>query len=420
VSASADRAAAARVLIRVENGAFASRLLASAARPGVRTRVFAVLRWLRRLDETLALHLRRPMERLDPEVRATLRLGLVEASVLGTPAPIAVDGAVRLAKRLGKTSASGLVNAALRRAIQSWDTLEAPRDVLLSHPEWLWARWKRSFGEAAAARAMAADQAPASVWVWWLDEAAPSALQDDGILLAPHPWCPGAWRAPGADSVLAGEAAAGRAYVQDPSSQLATLVSVALMGEGGGRMADLCAAPGGKAALAARLGRRIEVVAADLRIRRVRLLRHLLDRAGATAPVLAADAARPAFRPGCWDLVLLDAPCSGTGTLRRHPELRWRLGEEDIAARASLQARLIRGASRLPSPGGILLYTTCSIEPEENEALFRRIPEGFERIDLTAHIPPEVPVIPTAAGGLRLLPGTSWDGFTFHALRRAR
>ncbi len=416
----ADRAAAVRVLIRVENGAFASRLLGSTAQAGVRARVFAVLRWLRRLDEVLGRHLRRPMGRLDPEVRATLRLGLAEAVILGVPPPVAVDGAVRLIRHLGKGSASGMVNAVLRRAVGSWNAAEdqASPDVLLSHPAWLWERWRRAFGEVAAVEAMAADQEPAAVWVWWLDEEAPTELERRGVHLEPHSWCPGAWRAPGADGLLAAEAAAGRAYVQDPSSQLAAHVAVALAGDGGGCLADLCAAPGGKAALAARLGSWRRIAAADLRVGRVRLLRDLLGRIERGAAVLAGDAGRPALRSGSWELVLLDAPCSGTGTLRRHPELRWRLREPDVVERAAVQARLIRAACRLPTFGGVLLYATCSVEAEENEALFEEIPTGFERVDLTARLPEGVPVIPTVAGGLRLLPGPFWDGFTFHAIRR--
>lgn len=419
MSTSADRAAAARLLIRVEGGAFASRLLASAGRPGVRARVLAVLRWLRRLDWVLGLHLRRPLDGLDPEVRAVLRLGLAETAILGVPAPVAVDGAVRLIRRLGKGSASGMVNAVLRRVATAWRSMEgeAPPDVLFSHPAWLWERWRKAFGERAALEALQADQEPAPVWVWWLDEGRPAALESRGVGLEPHPWCPGAWRAPGADARLAAEAASGRAYVQDPSSQLAALVAVRLAGEGS-RLLDLCAAPGGKTALAARGASWARIAAADLAPGRVRLLRELAAAVDRPITVLAADAARPALRPGAWDLVLLDAPCSGTGTLRRHPELRWRLAEADIEERAAIQERLLRAAYGLPAPGGVLLYSTCSIEAEENEALFRAIPDGFQRVDLGAVLPEGTPAAVTAAGGVRLLPGWAWDGFTFHAIRR--
>lgn len=419
MSTSADRVAAARLLIRVEEGAFASRLLGAAGRPGVRARVLAVLRWLRRLDRALDHNLRRPLGGLDAEVRAVLRLGLAESAILEVPAAVAVDGSVRLVRRMGKGSAAGMVNAVLRRAVVDWRKLEgeAPPDVLYSHPSWLWERWRRAFGEEAALGVMQVDQEPAAVWVWWLDEEAPADLERRGIELEPHPWCPGAWHAPGADAALAAEAASGRAYVQDPSSQLAALVAVGLVG-GGARLVDLCAAPGGKTALAARRGSWRRVLAADLALGRVRLLRDLARAADRRITVLAADAAHPAARPGAWDLVLLDAPCSGTGTLRRHPELRWRLSEKDVEERAALQASLLRAARRLVAQGGVLLYSTCSIEGEENEALFLELPNGFERVDLREVLPEGVPVIATAAGGVRLLPGPAWDGFTFHAIRR--
>jgi len=422
VSTSADRLAAVRVLIRVEEGAFASRVLNVTSQPGVRTRVLGVLRWQRRLDWVLDRFLRRAVPRLDSEVRATLRLGLAEAVILGVPPPVAVDGAVRLVRRLGKGSASGMVNAVLRRAVGNWDVPEntLPPDITLSHPGWLWSRWRSAFGEMAARDVMAADQMPASVWVWWLDEGAHAALEKRGVQLESHPWCPGAWRAPGADGVLAQEAAAGRAYVQDPSSQLAAHVVVSLAGRSGGRLADLCAAPGGKVTLAARLGSWRRIVASDLRPSKLRRLRNLMQRVSARNLILASDAGSPALRLGSWDIVLLDAPCSGTGTLRRHPELRWRLNEKDIGERAALQARLIRTACELPARGGVLLYTTCSIEPEENEALLEVVPTGFERVDLTSVLPKGVPTLGTTAGGVRLLPGPSWDGFTFHAIRRVR
>jgi 16S rRNA (cytosine967-C5)-methyltransferase len=130
------------------------------------------------------------------------------------------------------------------------------------------------------------------------------------------------------------------------------------------------------------------------------------------------DAMAPSVAPSAWDVVVIDAPCTGTGTLRRHPELRDRLRPEDIGERAALQAGILEAALGLPAPGGVLLYSTCSVEPEENEEHFIRLPEGYERLDLVPHLPSGTPVIETAAGGLRLLPQESCDGFTVHAMRR--
>jgi len=350
-----------------------------------------------------------------------LRLGLVETAVLGSPAAVAVDGAVHLVRRLGKGSASGLVNAVLRRAVDAWNRLEenAPPDVLWSHPGWMYRRWCTAFGEDAAREIVRANQRPASVWVWWVRDAEDGGGAAPSLhVVEPHPWCPGAWRAPGDDALMAAEAAAGRAYVQDPASQLVAHLAVALAGKGS--LLDLCAAPGGKAVLAARLGGWSEVIACDLSARRLALVRRLARLAGVEVDGVVADATRPAIRQGRAGLVALDAPCSGTGTLRRHPELRWRLDPGAIPERAGVQRRMIGAALGAVAPGGVLLYTTCSLEPEENEEHFEEVPPGFEIVDLVPFLPPGVPVVGTPAGGLRLYPADHWDGFGLHALRRVR
>jgi len=417
-SASADRKRAARLLIRVEGGAFASRMLSDRADPGVRVRVLGVLRWQRLLDHVLARFSRRPPQQLDPEVRAAMRLGLFEHGELGVPAAVAVDGAVRLVRELGRGSATGLVNAVLRRATSAWEELTADvaDDLRWSHPAWLAARWRTTLGEQAARDAMAAAQRPAPVWVWFTDARARERVEREGLALSPHPWCPTAWTSrEGVGPVLA---AVGRheAYVQDPSSQLVAHVGAALAGEGAA-FVDLCAAPGGKAALMVRLRPWRIALAVDLRPVRLRLLGPLASRLG--GPLMAAaDAGRPPLAAGSFELVVLDAPCSGTGTLRRHPELRWRLTEEAIAGLASVQGRLVAAAVELVAPGGTLLYATCSLEPEENEAHFRDLPEGFVVQSLGTLLPAGTPGVETTAGGVRLPTSDDGDGFTLHALRR--
>ena len=138
---SGDRLRAARLLIRIDNGAFASRLLERETAAGVRVRVFGVLRWQRRLDHVLTPLLKRPLARLDPEVRAALRMGCFEVQQLGVPAPVATDEMIRLTRRLGKSSAAGMVNAVLRRAAAVEDAVAAQPDLRWSHPAWLWRRW---------------------------------------------------------------------------------------------------------------------------------------------------------------------------------------------------------------------------------------------------------------------------------------
>jgi 16S rRNA (cytosine967-C5)-methyltransferase len=417
VKSSADRLTAARLLIRVEQGAFSSRLLGGSTPVGVRARLLGVLRWMRALDYVLEPLLSRDLERLDPEVRAALRLGLHETMFMDCPPQLATDGAVHLVRRLRRSSASGMVNAVLRRAAGQWrDRLaRAGIDVRLSHPAWLWRRWNAHFGAEQAERAMAAAQEPAATWVWFLAEDVRQSLAAEGAALTPHPWCPGTFATPEDPGLLIRVVEQGSAYAQDPSSQLVAHLAVALTR--GSRLLDLCAAPGGKSALMLHLRDWQTAVAADFNLGRTRRMRPLLERLNATT-VVAADARQATFSPGGWDLVLLDAPCTGSGTFRRHPELKWRLGPRRIAEMAAIQRDLLASGLGLLAPRGNLFYSTCSVEPEENEEVVADLPPDFERADLEAVLPEGVPWLPTPAGGVRILPNPDGDGFTMHAVRR--
>lgn len=416
---SADRLTAAHLLLRVERGAFSSRLLTGQTPPAARIRVLEVLRWLRALDSVLQPQCSRPLAQLDPEVRVALRLGLVEVMRLGVAPALATDGSVRLVKRLGCSSASGMVNAVLRKAVHAWPNIleNSSLDVALSHPWWIYKRWLKIFGEEAAAGSMAAAQERAVTWVWVQDESARDRLLDEGVELESHPWCPGAVSAPQATARLIQEVVAGAAYAQDPSSQLVAQTALAFS-DRQGSFVDVCAAPGGKAAFLMQHGEWRRAAAADLRPTRARLVSRLLQRRG-SAPVVVADARRPPFEPGGWDLVLLDAPCTGTGTFRRHPEIKWRLQKESIAEMAGLQRELFLAACDLVAPGGVLMYATCSVEPEENEGVIEEAFRGFEVADLLPVIPEGVPWRQTDSGGARILPNADGDGFTMHAMRRA-
>ncbi|MCW8985356.1 MAG: RsmB/NOP family class I SAM-dependent RNA methyltransferase, partial [Thermoanaerobaculales bacterium] len=203
-------------------------------------------------------------------------------------------------------------------------------------------------------------------------------------------------------------------WVQDAAAAL----PARLLGDVRGKtVIDLCAAPGGKTALMLQLGQWQRAVAADLRLSRARLMRPAVSWAE-NCSIMAADATNPPFAPGAWNLVLLDAPCTGTGTFRRHPELKWRLAPEAIRELAGLQHEMLVASLGLVAPGGALLYTTCSVEPEENEGVVAELPDGFEVESLEPHLPTGVPWIPTSAGGIRILPNPDGDGFTMHALRR--
>ena len=415
---SADRLTAAHLLLRIERGAFSSRVLTGETPPAARVRVLEVLRWLRTLDAILRPLCRRPLARLDPEVRVALRLGLVEAMRLAVEPALATDGAVRLIRRLGCSSASGMVNAILRKAVLAWPAAleRASVDVAYSHPRWIYDRWQRTFGDRDAEASMASAQERAVTWVWFLEKSAKGRLQSENCGLAPHPWCPGSWSAPENPGLLIREVVAGSAYAQDPSSQLVAHVAL-MLARNGGSCVDLCSAPGGKIAYLVRHGSWRRAVAADLRLTRARLVSSLLRRVS-PVPVVVADAAVPPFEPGGWDLVLLDAPCTGTGTFRRHPEIKWRIQPESVTEMAGLQRELFRSALDLVARGGILLYATCSVEPEENEGVVEGSPRDFEVVDLSSSIPGGTPWRQTGAGGARILPNADGDGFTMHAIRR--
>lgn len=406
------RRRAAAVLARVDaEGAHAARLL-TAASAFERELVLGSLRWQRVLDELLGRHLRQPLAAADAEVRAVLRVALYEALRLDTPRAVAVSEAVRVARALAPR-AHGLVNAVLRRAAgETWpapDDESVPLALRFSHPDWLVARWLRGLGEGATRAALAANQEPAPLCLLAVTADTP-ALTAAGCRLEPHARVPGILVAHGDAAPVVAALRAGTAYALDPTAAaVARLVPATT-----GIVADLAAAPGGKALVLACERPHLLVLAADRHLGRARLLRRTLARAG--TPVLVADALAPALRARSLGAVLLDAPCSGTGTLRRHPEIRWRLREADLARLAARQRTLATAAAELVAPGGCLLYATCSLEPEENAGVVAGL--GLEVVPLAHELAAELPRIELASGGVLIPPDALGDGFTVHLLRR--
>jgi 16S rRNA (cytosine967-C5)-methyltransferase len=352
------------------------------------------------------------------EVIVALRIGLFEAVHLGVPAPVATDAAVHLCRRLGKSSAAGMVNAVLRRAPGRWQHVMTSEDAgeRWSHPEWLANKWQEDHGEQGALSAMESDQTEATLWAWFVDSETRNRLEQEGLNLEQHPWCPDCWSAPGNSRRLIVEIENGRAYAQDPSSQLVAIVGKHFVKDGG-RVVDLCAAPGGKAALLLTGANAATAWAFDLQLKRVRLARRPLTLVPNAIRLGVADAGRPPLRKQSWDFVLLDAPCSGTGTLRRHPEIRWRLDRDELSQLAKEQIRMLRSGLELLGKEGVLLYSTCSIEPEENEGVVEDVLKQVEVVDLSSALPHGVPAQTTRTGGIRLLPNQQGDGFTIHAMR---
>jgi 16S rRNA (cytosine967-C5)-methyltransferase len=426
------RAVAHEVLVRVETeDAFADVLLAHrlagdalAARDRALATelVYGTLVWQGRLDHFLRRLLHEPLERLDPPVRAALRLGLYQLRVLErVPAYAAVDASVRLAgKRAG-----GLVNAVLRRATRE-DEPPLPDDPIdrlaieWSHPRWLVERWVRELGADEAAAFLEANTRPPHVAIRpnprrTTPDALRTTLAEAGIETGPSEVVDGA---------LVVESRAARlrdlpawrdglfAFQGEASQLVARLVDV----PPDARVLDACAAPGGKTlAIAERLGAGRPIVAFDRN--RTGLARLVRDaaRLGVEAVVAEADARRPPTAR-TFDAVLLDAPCSGLGTLRRHPEIKWRRQPEDVVRLAALQRELVVGIAPLVKPGGLLVYAVCTRTQDETIGVVDALLAAHPRFVVE---PPTGPCV-DPDGFLRTAPHRhAQDGF-FAARLRAR
>ncbi len=437
---SSVRAAAARLLDR----ALASRqpldgLLAPALadRPArdralLRSLVLGSLRWLRRLDAALAAASSRPLERIDPELLAPLRVAAFQLLCLDrVPAHAAVKEAVDEARRRSHRGGAGFVNAVLRRLaarprLEDWPVEEGDPvrrlAVETSHPDFLVERWLARFGEPETRRLLAANNRPKPLQLLaFRDRGGPAALAaalaEEGIATAPAELSPLALTVTGGDPLASAAFRRGELYVQDDASQAAALVPPPAAGE---TVLDAAAAPGGKSLALVAWEPSVRPVLAELSPARLGRLRRNLRRLGRPLPLVVADARRPALAGG-FHRVVADLPCSGTGTLRRHPELKWRLSPEEIGRLAEQATAMLDALAGQLAPGGLLVAITCSLEAEENEAvvaeLVARRPE-LEPVDLAPVLPSELAAHVFARGGWRLMPTAKRDGFTVHVLRR--
>ena len=331
-----------------------------------------VLGGLRRqgeIDHFLTHAAQRGIGKLDPEVRVALRMGCYQMWFLDRiPARAAVSESVEIVKGAGKRSAAGLVNAVLRKLS---DHPVSSAD--LSNPPWITERWQRIYGPEITASILETDLKPPPTYLrlnarYPLEETL-ARLSDEGIETETTelPWC---------RIVRRGRPRAtkcyhqGRIRIQDISSQTVTPL---LDLEARHSFLDVCAAPGGKTCQALEQGGSSgQSVAADLHLHRLQTMRTL-----ATVPLnlvsLDAETSLP-FRQ-TFDRVLVDAPCSGTGTLARNPEIKWRLTPDDLDALSRKQRRILRNALAALAPGGVLVYATCSLEPEENQAVVKAVLE---------------------------------------------
>jgi len=444
------RAAAFDALLRVErDAAFASDALDSRLDEVQAKRedaalatelVMGVLRWQRLLDFLIARFADRATESLDREVLLALRLGLYQLRFLSrVPAAAAVNESVELVKRARKRSAAGFANAALRRAARD-PALRGPAESLLprdlspvdrlgialSHPTWLVERWLARFGEESTRAFLEANNRPPPLSAAVLDPGQTAGvmawLAGEGFEAAPGRWLATAIelrRVPRGGTARAGALRDGRMFLQDEASQMIALLLAVQPGQ---RVLDLCAAPGGKTARLARQAGQCGVVAGDVHLHRLRQMREFLARLGAgNVHGVALDGKAPLPFGVRFDRILVDAPCSGTGTLARNPEIRWRLRPEDLPALAEKQTALVEQGLAHLTAGGRLVYSTCSLEPEENEGVVAAALAAHPgarvvsaEASLAAHVRPGVDVhaLFDFQGFLRTLPwvhGT--DGF---------
>jgi 16S rRNA (cytosine967-C5)-methyltransferase len=394
------RKIAYEVLRRVEaEGAYASDLLHSelgarvkAEDAGLATElVMGVLRWRRLLDLLLERQMKKPVARLDLPVALALRIGLYQLRFLQrVPARAAVNESVELVKSARKTSAATLVNAVLRRTANEArvpaekfappDTPLAERlGILHSHPTWMVERWLARLGEQRTIALLKANNRAPRLTCALHDasrrEEIVATLHQAGLRIGPGKILQSAFAVSGGSPTRTESFRAGAISIQDEASQTVPLL---LDVQAGDRVLDMCAAPGGKTPpLVRAAGSGGMIVAADRHAHRLRAMREQFKRLALTqVRLVELDAAHTLPFGTFFNRILVDAPCSGTGTLARHPEIRWRLQPEQLAEFHALQTALLQSALERLAPGGRLVYSTCSMEPEENEQVVEEALRG--------------------------------------------
>jgi 16S rRNA (cytosine967-C5)-methyltransferase len=383
------RAAAFDILLRIEReSSYASELLHSRTYDRLTMvdhslateLVMGVLRWRSLLDSQIAAASAQALAKLDLEVLTALRLAVYQLGWLSRiPARAAINESVELVKRARKRSAAPFVNAVLRKLNASVSQLESPPQHMISdasaqtlatssaHPLWLVERWTHAYGLNSAFRICLHNQAVPVTAIRLRHREAEDQLRAEGVELSLGALLASARWVQHGDITRTAAFRAGLCVIQDEASQLVA----ALVGDGM-RILDCCAAPGGKTAAIADRNPNANVTAVDLHPHRARLLRKLLsdhnpaETGTGRIRVVAADARNLPFASK-FDRVLADVPCSGTGTLARNPEIKWRLTPEDIADLQVRQLAILRAAMDQVAAGGRLIYSTCSLEKEENE-----------------------------------------------------
>jgi 16S rRNA (cytosine967-C5)-methyltransferase len=398
------RAAAFDILLRIEReSSYASELLHSEVYSRLSTAdhalttelVMGVLRWRVRLDDEIAAASAQPLSRLDLEILIALRLALYQFRWLDRiPARAALHESVELVKRARKRSAAPFVNAVLRKLSAKVGAPSIAQSakgayVTWSHPQWLVERWISNYGPAAAEALCKHDQSIPKTSIRLRTSEAAAELQSENIALASGALLFTARIVESGDITKSHAFRNGAISIQDEASQLvAALVGQAL--PQGTRILDCCAAPGGKTLAIADQNPNASITATELHPHRARLLKKLLGAAKASTniQVITADARHlPLASP--FDRILADVPCSGTGTLARNPEIKWRLTPADLTELHHRQLSILRSALAYVAPKGRLLYSTCSLEKEENEDVVEDVladNKSFRLVDCAAEL----------------------------------
>lgn len=396
--------------------------------------VLGTLRWLRRLDDIIERAASRKLAEIDAGLVAILRVAAYQLFFLDRVPPHAVvNEAVEQSRRSSHRGGTSFVNAVLRRiarepSLSAWpvDSGEpiARLAIEMSHPEVLVRRWVGQFGWDAASDLLAANNRPKPMHLLAFRgrggrELLAEELIDEGIEVTPSRLSPVGLTVLQGNPLGTEAFRRGAFYVQDEASQAAALLPPPAPGE---RIWDAAAAPGGKSFAMLAVEPSVRIVASDAAAARLITVRANARRLGFPLHLAAADAGSPPFARA-FDRVVVDLPCSGSGTLRKHPELKWRWSESELARLAGQAVRLLLGAANGVRPGGLLVAITCSLEPEENEGVAERFlrerPE-FSRRDFAAAVEPTIAASILAPGLWRLPTGDDHDGFTVQVFERGR
>jgi 16S rRNA (cytosine967-C5)-methyltransferase len=388
-----ERERALQLLTRIEKESLFASIALIGETGFVRTLVLGVLRWRSYIDHAIEKLAERRLKKLDPVVVEILRIGIYQLRFMDVARHAAVSETVDLAGRHARR-ARGFVNAILRRATAG---IPEPHDLAtqFAHPRWLVDRWLTNYGEERTRRILKANQEMSYPDALVLDRTrwnsgAPAGAEESALV-------------EGMIKLTGSTADLDRSEYHPMDEGSAVIAAIAA--NTGDDILDMAAAPGGKTLYMRSRGKL--VTSNDISLGRLRPL------AGRHSRIVVSDGTHPPFRR-TFETVLVDAPCSATGTIRKNPELKWRLKEEDLVGFAVLQKSLLSAALDLARQ--TVVYSTCSLEPEENDAVVAAMPWG--RIDIREFAPPGVR--PWIQGGvLRLTPESGADGFTAFALRRS-